>query len=247
VRPYYEHGGVTIYHADCREVLPMLAACDAVITDEPYGIGGGAAFVRRAGDIENCDAEGFNLIVKGWVRLAARLVKSGGYLATFTSRQRQREIEDEMAAAGIMPWMPFYLVKTAPPPTPRNVFVSSVEVCVTGYSGSRQWYGGGYTPNCWIGLTPNRLNCGLHPTEKPVAALVRLVSAFTDIGGSVLDPFAGSGTTLVAAKQCGRRAIGIEIEERYCEIAARRLQQEVLPFDAEPAPEIRQLAFAGEA
>ena len=68
----------------------------------------------------------------------------------------------------------------------------------------------------------------IHPTEKPVDLLKKIISAVP--GDRVLDPFMGSGTTLVAAKSLGRKAIGIEIEEKYCEIAVRRLAQEVLPL-----------------
>ena len=74
----------------------------------------------------------------------------------------------------------------------------------------------------------NPERCG-HPTQKPLAVMMWCLRLFPD-ARSVLDAFAGSGTTLVAAKQNGIRAIGIEIEERYCEIAAKRLSQEVLPF-----------------
>ena len=69
-----------------------------------------------------------------------------------------------------------------------------------------------------------------HPTQKPERIIRQLVTASTRPGDVVLDPFAGSGTTLVVAKATGRRAIGIEIEERYCEIAAKRMGQEVFQF-----------------
>lgn len=69
-----------------------------------------------------------------------------------------------------------------------------------------------------------------HPTPKPLGLVTRIVEATSEYGALVLDPFAGSGTTLRAAKDCGRRAIGIELDERYCEIAARRLAQDALPF-----------------
>jgi DNA modification methylase len=69
-----------------------------------------------------------------------------------------------------------------------------------------------------------------HPTEKPVMLLRQLIEASSLHGDVVLDPFLGSGSTVVAARTEGRRAVGIEIEERYCEIAAKRLAQEVLDF-----------------
>ena len=81
-----------------------------------------------------------------------------------------------------------------------------------------------------------------HPTQKPFTVISPLIAASSLVGGLVLDPFMGSGTTLVAAKQLGRRAIGIEIEEKYCQIAVDRLRQSVFQFD-EPAPEPEQLGL----
>jgi site-specific DNA-methyltransferase (adenine-specific) len=229
--PYYEQSGVTIYHGDCRDVLPTLPDADLVLTDPPYGLADGSAVVRKNSTvIEDWDDAGHNAVVEDWrgcLRCApdACLVEFMGAHLAGEDRVRAGHV-----ATGWTPWRRYLLVKRAPPPTPRPTFVSGWEAAGVSFRGQRRWYGGGATPDRWIGMTPNRLNVGEHPTEKPLAPLRMLVTALSPPSALVVDPFAGSGTTLVAAKALGRRAIGIEIEERYCEIAARRLSQEVLPL-----------------
>jgi DNA modification methylase len=84
----------------------------------------------------------------------------------------------------------------------------------------------------------------LHPNQKPLGAISRLISTFASDGAALLDPFCGSGTTLVAARNHGRRAVGIEIDERYCELAASRLSQQVFHFQGRPTrPEQLQLSY----
>ena len=101
------------------------------------------------------------------------------------------------------------------------------------------WNGGGRSSV----FTVPRVN-GQHPTEKPVRLYREFVALFSEPGDIILDPFTGSGTTLRAAKDLGRRAIGIEIEERYCEIAAKRMEQGALPFVERPAPAEQADLFA---
>lgn len=225
-KPYYEQDGIVIYHGDCLEILPGLDV-SAIITDEPYGIASGSAFVRGAGrEIASGDAK-WNLLVD-WLPLAAGCLSPGGYVAFF--RDFRRDIE---WPEGVGPWSRFHWVKPAPAPCPRKAFMSAVEVAEIGVraGGTRGWWGGGATPNTWTGLSPARLGRGHgHPCEKPVDLMRVLVRCLSGPGQVVLDPFAGVGTTLRAAKDEGRKAIGIEIEERYCEIAANRLAQGVLAF-----------------
>lgn len=81
----------------------------------------------------------------------------------------------------------------------------------------------------------------IHPNEKPISIPKLFISLTTTKNEIILDPFMGSGTTLRAAKDLGRKAIGIELEEKYCEIAARRLEQEILNFDKPKTKEMKQL------
>ena len=229
--PYYADEFVTLYHGDCREVLPTLPPADLLLTDPPYGIPAGAAVWRRNGTaIEDWSDEGHNAEVAGWrevVRLGADAwvvefgVRAGDCFA-MASRH---------ADVGWSPSNMYALVKSAPAPTPRPGFASAVELAVVSRVGKPKWHGSGYVPNRWVGLTPNRAGTDMgHPTEKPSEPLLALVGALCSADGMVLDPFAGSGTTLRAAKDLNRKAIGVELEERYCEIAAKRLAQGVLDF-----------------
>lgn len=107
------------------------------------------------------------------------------------------------------------------------------EPCTIAHAqGPMRWNGGGHAAVWRHGIT--KVARPDHPCPKPLPLMHELVSLFTDYGETILDPFCGSGTTLLASKNLGRRTIGIEIEERYCEIAAKRLSQDVMPLEAPP-------------
>ena len=105
------------------------------------------------------------------------------------------------------------------------------EPCTIAHAQGRMRWNGGGRPAVWTHGTC-KVDRPDHPCPKPEPLMGDLVTQFTDPGDLILDPFMGSGTTLVAAKRLGRKAIGIELEERYCEIAAKRLAQGALSFDA---------------
>lgn len=232
MRPTISEERYDLYLCDCRDVLPRLRGADAIITDPPYGIPTTAAFVRggkyvihRGRGVENETSEPHR-----WIEFASPCLVDGGHMASFVDRASACEAHGQMIAAGLTPWHKFYIVKETAPPTPRNVFVSAVEECLIAEkkSGARRWFGSGWEPNRWIGQTPNKVNNGrvaeAHPFEKPLAPLETLVRCLTEPGSVVIDPFMGSGTTGVASMKHGRRFIGIEINPKYFDIAARRIE-----------------------
>jgi DNA modification methylase len=109
------------------------------------------------------------------------------------------------------------------------------EACEIAHQHGRKRWNGGGLPAVWIVNRPLNGSAeraeASHPTPKPSQLLNTLVRQFTDPGETILDPFMGSGTTLIAAKRLGRKAIGIELNEKYCEIAAKRLAQGALPLE----------------
>ena len=204
IQPYYEHAGITIYHGDCREILPTLPRAALVLTDPPYGIGSawkggrgsGWCKARAEAGLRNkwdaappSDAEIAAAVAAG----AEAVVWGGNYFALPPSRG--------------------WLVWTKPE---RGFSLSEAELAWTSRDTVIRVFDG---PRSDIGRK--------HPTQKPLHLMSWCLGLFPD-AATVIDPYAGSGTTLVAAKNLGRRAIGIEIEERYCEIAANRLRQETL-------------------
>ena len=202
MKPYYDHGGVTIYHGDCLDGGAWLAA-DVLLTDPPYGMahssGWGARPIAGDEDTSTRDAalamwgEKPGLVFGRW-----DCPHPAGARLALTWDKGDWPGMGDLA----LPWGP-----------------STEEIYVLG--------GGFLGRRKGSVIRIARLTGDTrHPNEKPLALLEHLILRCPP--GVVADPFAGAGTTLVAAKNLGRRAIGIEIEERYCEIAAKRLAQEVL-------------------
>lgn len=233
--PYYSDANVTLYHGDCRELLPGLNAVDLLLTDPPYGIPAGSAIWRRGGTaIEDWATAGHNVAVERWREL---VVLADAWVVEFGVRAGDNfGLAAEHVRVGWVPSNVYALVKSAPAPTPRPGFCNALELAVVSRAGRPKWHGNGYVPNRWIGITPNGRGWADHPTQKPQEPMAALIRALSAPKALVLDPFAGSGTTLRAAKDEGRCAIGIEIDERYCEVAARRLDQGVLDLALDPSP-----------
>ena len=220
MKPYYDDGrGITIYCGDCRDILPHLDPVDLVLTDPPYGIGHkrGISSSRVTGPtVVRSDFHG-EAVTGDDVPFDPRPV---------LSLQRPTILFGANHYADKLPPSAAWLVWDKRVDLTPNDF-ADCEFAWTNLGGVARifrlrWYG-------LIRDSELRVKRH-HPTQKP-EALMRWCVSFAPDAQTILDPFMGSGTTLRAAKDLGRRAIGIEIEERYCEIAAKRLAQEVLPFD----------------
>jgi len=210
--PYYEQDGVTIYHGDALEIVSQIQPVDHVITDPPYGMGKGFA---------NDDPEAADAIV----RLVMAKVPCGGNVIAFWSAQRLDRIPFVFGdVERVMIWNKQWAIHA-----PNNVGYRYEPIV---------WVHGRYCSQkrgdifeCFPIIREVQQESQNHPTQKPEALMCELVGDFTGFDETVLDPFMGSGTTLVAAKRLGRKAIGIELEEKYCEIAAKRLRQGALPLE----------------
>ncbi len=219
-RPYYQDASVTIYHGDCREVLPTLPVDAAIVSDPPYGMKWNTDSTRFTGCAH----------------------KRGD------GRKDYGAIHDDANAFDPSPWLSFssvvlwganhyahalpvgsWLVWVKKHDHLFGTFLSDAELA---------WTKGGHGVYAMKRSFPPPSRAkeagafGVHPTQKPLDLMRWCIETRTDDGQLVCDPYMGSGTTLVAAKAMGRTAIGIEIEERYCEIAARRCSQETLDLGA---------------
>lgn len=214
--PYYqdEKAGITIWNCDCRDVLPTLGPVDLVLTDPPYGVGMGyASFDDSLARVKALYSE----FIPACVSISRAVLTTVGCfeLELYLYRELpprwricwRKGITSRPSAIGFTDWEP--------------VFVYGADVHRHAHD--------------LFTVQPELMGSFGHPCPKPLGFAAWLVSRFSAEGETVVDPFMGSGTTLVAAKQLGRRAIGIEIEERYCEIAVKRLQQEMLDFGPPPA------------
>jgi len=244
MQPYYEEQNITIYHGDCRDILPHLQPVDHVITDPPYSDAthNGARTHAKEG---KPDPNG-----------RRHLIGNAERLVTFDSISLE-ELRDAYALCAPRRWLISFCewryIRSLEEQPPRGLRFVRFGVWVkpngapqftgdrpgTGWeaigiwhaaNGRLRWNGGGklagWSHNITFSGPANHPS--VHPTTKPLNLVKVLVSDFTDPGDLILDPFAGSGTTARACKDLGRRCILIEREEKYCEVAARRLSQEVM-------------------
>ena len=203
--PYYEHAGITIYHGDCRQVLPQLGRFDLLLTDPPYGI--------------NADRDR-DCAKNGWVDYGI-----GGWDSRPSDEALIQIVRDASDHAVIWGGNYFQL-----PPSmgwlvwdkgQRNFSLADGELAWTSENRAMRIFSYARA----LALQDGRQ----HPTQKPLALMKWCLSLFPSTR-TLADPFCGSGTTLVAAKDMGISAVGIDSSEKCCEIAANRLSQEVMAF-----------------
>ena len=208
MKPYYQEDGITIYHGDCRDILPHLEPVDFIFADPQYGVGFEYANDKdlRAGYVEK---------IPVWFSLF-----------------RATNIAITPGMVNVCYW-----------PQPRWIlaWLKTNSMGANMLSGPSMVSRNLWEPVLWYGSYPPRQisrdtikapiitgDKNGHPCPKPISLMTQIVDFASLQGQTILDPFMGSGTTLVAAKQLGRKAIGIEIEKKYCDIAIERLRQGVL-------------------
>ena len=241
--PYYQDAACTIYHGDMFDVLPGVSGCGAVVTDPPYSSGGAyrgdraqlttAKYVQTgtlayrpdfAGD--NRDQRSFLAWCSLWLNAARIATTPGSPLACFIDWRQLPVLTDAVQCGGwtwrnvAVWWKPGIRMQ-------RGRFSSSAEFVV--YATNGPVVDGAGSPQNVFSCQP--VDDKEHIAQKP-AHVMNWVMQVIPAGSVVLDPFMGSGSTLRAAKDMGYKSIGIEVDERYCEMAAKRLQQEVLDFGA---------------
>lgn len=227
MNPYYDENGITIYHGDCLEVLPSLTSVELVVVDPPYTFG--LASTIREGKAGS------------W----SDLMNNATWYAAWLQEIKRLTFSSQGAAWVFNSWRAFPVLARAT----MSIQWPIESLCVW----DKEWIGPGGArglrpsyeliallcqpgfalenrglPDIWRCMWSAIKPTG-HPAEKPEPLIGKIIDeSLNGKGGTVLDPFTGSGTTLFAAKRLGYNAIGIEAEERYCEMAAKRLGQEVL-------------------
>ncbi len=212
--PYYQDDSCTIYHGDCREILPELGSVDLLLTDPPYGIdykggtGGNLIHSKRHRRSERVEGDNEPFVYE--------VVTGFGNVALFGAQHFYSALPE---GGTFHVWDKRGDYKPVHTSDFDTIWVNRKEV--------------GRIVRCvWRGICrevehDQRI---LHPTQKPLRVVSWVLGMYPE-AETILDPFMGSGTTLLAAKNLNRRAIGIEISEAYCELAVNRLAQEVLPLE----------------
>lgn len=222
IKPYYEHQGITIYHGDCREILPELSRFDLLLTDPPYGVGEASGKNKTRGCI-TAFAGAKNTFIKS---------RDYGDESWDNAPIDQSVIDDAVSLCkkAIIWGGNYYSL----PPSPSWLVWDKRNGANDFADCELAWSNLGCAvrkiEHLWNGMLRKDNEERFHPTQKPLGVMSWCVS-LSKVTGTVLDPFMGSGTTLLAAKLHGLTAVGIEMSEKYCEIAAMRLSQDSLFYE----------------
>lgn len=243
--PYYQDEWVTLYHSDCREILPLFPDkhFDLCLTDPPYGLNfnngdlahnrekvfGGRVENMRARPIANDGEDEANALFVAFLKEAKRILKRGSCCCGGGPKP--------LFARWTL-WMDEYIgFKQAIVWDKGGLgmglhYRRNYEFMLVAQKGApaHRWNGGNSTPNV-VRISKIIPSEREHPTEKPVELMEHFVRLHSDEDDILLDPFAGRGSTLVAAKKLKRRAVGIEIEEKYCEDIVNRLNSPLPLFE----------------
>lgn len=207
-------GGQRLILGDCLEVMPLLGRFDAVVTDIPYGISQKSNGLRRL-DYGDWDKE-----TATPVSLAAlSMLRDTPTVLAWCDWRQMNEIANTLPDRSERP-----LVWAKPNPPVLNgqsLFLSATEHAYYGKLAGA-WFSGGCQKSYWIGPPPHDRK---HPTQKPEWLMERCVSAVVKPDGLCIDPFMGSGTTLVACQKLGRQGTGIELDPEYFAIACKRVDE----------------------
>lgn len=244
MQPYFTDGRISIYHGDAVNVIQELELEEplaAVVMDPPYASGArteatkssSGAMVRgarwNARPIENdqMTTTGFVWLIREICQLVRPRLAIGGSVLSFIDWRQWPNLvgaveSTNLRVNGMIVWDKMTMGL-------GHGFRSQHELVIHASRG---------VPRVAAKGVPNVLSCKRaantdHPSPKPVALMAELISVVSAPSETILDPFMGAGATMRAAKDLNRRAIGIETQEQYCEIAAKRLQQQALDFDAE--------------
>lgn len=247
MKPYFQEAGMTIYHGDCREVAPLLEPADAVVTDPLYGETSLSWDRACRGWMDAAEAITSSLWCFGSLRMFMEMARVGE-CSRWTRAQeivwekhngssfhadRFKRVHELAVQFYRGEWNAIYKSPVTTPDATARTLRRKTRPTHTGHIEASAYVSHDGGPRLMRSVIYARSCHGEaeHPTQKPIAIIDPLLRYSVPSGGIVADLFMGSGSVLVAAKSLGMRGIGIEIEERYCEIAAKRLSQQVFAFE----------------
>jgi len=259
-KPYYEESGITIYHGDCKEILPDISDIALTFTSPPYNTLGsripenpGGMWGRRGGILgfveslkdfgypDDLDEDEYQKQQIEVVEALAKSTRPGGSLFyNHKCRWRDKVLIHPVIWMRPKDWNlreEIIWNRSGSMTMNARMFAPSEERILWFVKPGAPWVWNQPSGSALLSVWSISHESGdgkPHPVSFPLAMPIRSIQAVSNEGDTILDPFMGSGTTLVAAKNLGRKAIGIEIEEKYCEVAVKRLRQEVLDFREAP-------------